>query len=78
MTAFGAKNPRESVVRIAAFDEALDNALFKQALQPPFGSQFRQVAIGASVERARAGVARAIHTAFRHPARRSPTWIAAN
>ena len=60
MTAFGAIREREPAVRVAAFEEALDDALFEQALQAPLGSQFRQVAIGALVEGARARVARAM------------------
>ena len=46
MTAFGAIHAREPVVRIAAFEEALDDALFEQALQASLGSQFREMAIG--------------------------------
>jgi hypothetical protein len=34
--------------------QALDDALFEQPLQAPRGSQFRQVAIGALIKRARA------------------------
>jgi len=60
-----------TLVRIAAFEEALDDALFQQPLQAPLGSQFRQVAIGALVERARARVAWAIHAAFGRPSGRS-------
>jgi hypothetical protein len=78
VTAFGTINARESVVRISAFQEAIDDALFEQPLQPPLGSQFRHVAIGALVEGARAGVARAIHTAFWRPSRRPRTWVAAS
>jgi hypothetical protein len=66
------------VVWIAAFQEAIDNALFEQPLQAPPGSQFRQVAIGASVEGARARLARAIHAAFGRPPRRSRTSLAAS
>jgi len=69
---------REPVVRIAAFQEAIDDALRKQPLQPPLGSQFGHVAIGALVERARAGVARAIHPAFWCAFRCSRTWLAAS
>src|SRR6266581_8175432 len=71
VTAFGTINAREPVVRITAFQEAFDHALFEQSLQPPLGSQFRQVAIGALVEGARARVARAIHAAFGRPSGRS-------
>ena len=35
LTAFGAIHAREPVVRVAAFEEALDDALFEQALQAP-------------------------------------------
>ncbi len=52
--------------------------LFEQPLQPPLGSQFGHVAIGALVERARAGVARAIHPAFWCAFRCSRTWLAAS
>ena len=34
VTAFGAIHAREPVVRVAAFEEALDDALFEQALRP--------------------------------------------
>ena len=78
MPAFGAINARETVVRISAFQESLDDALLEQPLQAPLGSQFRHVAIGASVERARAGLARAIHAAIWRPSRRSRTWFAAS
>ena len=71
MAAFGAIHAREPVMRIAAFEEALDDALFEQPLQAPFGSQSRQVAIGALVERARARVTRAIDSACSRPSRRS-------
>src|SRR5712691_12550041 len=71
VTAFGAIHACEPVVRIAAFEEALDDALFQQPLQAPLGSQFGQVAIGALVEGARARVARAIHAAFGRPSGRS-------
>ena len=77
MPAFRAIDPRKPVVRIAAFQEAIDDALFEQPLQPPLESQFGHVAIGALVERARARVARPIHTAFRRPSRRARTWLAA-
>jgi len=66
------------VVRIAAFEEALDDALFEQPLQAPLGSQFRHVPISALVEGARARVTQAIHTAFWRPPRRSRTWLAAS
>jgi hypothetical protein len=63
-------------MRIAAFQEALDDALFEQPLQTPLGSQFRHVAIGALVEGARARVTRAIDAAFGRPPRRSRTSLA--
>ena len=66
------------MVGIAAFQEALDDALFEQPLQATLGSQFRQVAIGARVERARTGVARAIDAARWRLPRRSRTWLAAS
>jgi hypothetical protein len=78
VTAFGTIHAREPVVRIAASEEALDDALFEQPLQAPLGSQFRQVAIGALVEGAHARITRAINTAFGRPARRSRTWLAAS
>ena len=71
MTAVGTIDPRESVVRIAAFQEALDDALFEQPLQASLGAQFRQVAIGALIERARARPARPNHAACGCPACRS-------
>ena len=71
VAAFGAIDPCEPVVRIAAFEEALDDALFEQPLQASLGAQFRQVAIGALIERARARPARPIHAACGRPARRS-------
>src|SRR5438128_11404748 len=43
-----------NATKIAALQEAIDDALFEQPLQPPLGSQFGHVAIGALVERARA------------------------
>jgi len=52
-----------TLVRIAAFEEALDDALFQQPLQAPLGSQFRQVAIGALVE----GLARALRGRYTPP-----------
>src|SRR2546428_12083509 len=78
VTAIGTINAREPVVRIAAFQEALDDALFEQPLQAPLGSQFRHVAIGALVEGACARITRAINTAFWRPAGRSRTWLAAS
>ena len=69
---------REPVVRISAFQEALDDALLDQPLQAPLGSQFGHVAIGALVERARTVVAGAIHAALWRPSRRSRTWLAAS
>jgi len=78
VTAFGTINTRKPVVRIAAFQEALDDALFEQPLQAPLGSQFRQVAIGALVKGARARLTRPINTAFWRPPRRSRTWLAAS
>jgi len=60
------------VVRIAAFEEALDDALFEQPLQAPVGSQFRQVAISALVKRARARLAWAMNAAYWCFFRRSP------
>jgi hypothetical protein len=63
---------------IAALQEALNDTLFEPPLQAPLGSQFRQVAIGASVEGARARLARAIHAAFGRPPRRSRTSLAAS
>ena len=78
MTAFGTINAREPVVRIAAFQEALDDALFEQPLQAPLGSQFCHLAIGALVEGARARITRAINTAFWRPPRRSRTGFAAS
>jgi len=62
--ALRAIDARKPVVRIAAFQEPLDDALFEQPLQAPLGAQLGQVAIGALVERARAGLARAIHAAL--------------
>ena len=56
MPALRAIDPRKTVVRVAAFQEALDDALFEQPLQPTLGSQFRHVAIGALVKGARTGV----------------------
>lgn len=41
VTAVGAIHAGEPVVRIAALEEALDDALFEQPLQASFGSQFR-------------------------------------
>ena len=78
MTAFGTINAREPVVRIAAFQEALDDALFEQPLQAPLGSQFRQVAIGALIEGTRARLTLAIHAAFERPARRSRASLSAS
>ncbi len=78
MTAFGTINAREPVVRIAAFQEALDDALFEQPLQASLGSQFRHVAIGALVEGTRARVTRPINTASWRSSRRSRTWLAAS
>jgi len=37
------------VVRISAFQESVDDALFEQPLQAPLGSQFGHVAIGADI-----------------------------
>ena len=73
--AFGTVNARESVVRIAAFQEAIDDALLEQALQAPLAAQLPHVAIGALVERAGARVAWPIHPAFGPPPRR--IWLAA-
>ena len=78
MTAFGTINAREPVGRISAFQEALDDALFEQPLQPSLGSQFGHVAIGALVEGARTRVTRTINTASWRPSRRSRTWLAAS
>jgi hypothetical protein len=74
VTAFGTINTRKPVVRVSAFQEALDDALFKQPLQPPLGSQFRHVTIGASVEGARARVTRAINTALWASSPPLPHW----
>src|SRR6266853_4713279 len=76
VTAFGAIHARESVVRVAAFEEALDDAFFEQPLQAPLGSQFGQVAIGALIEETRARLTLVIHAAFGRPARRSRAWLA--
>src|SRR5439155_1815522 len=78
VTAFGAIHAREPVVRVAAFEEALDDALFEQALQAPLGSQFREVAIGALIEGTRARLTLVIHAAFGRPARRSRASLAAS
>jgi hypothetical protein len=67
VAAFRTIHAREPVMRIAAFEEALDDALFEPPLQASLGAQFRQVAIGASVKRARARLARAIHALRRPP-----------
>jgi len=71
-------DPRKAVVGISAFHEPLDGALFEQPLQAPLGAQFGQMAIGALVERARAGLARAIHTALWCLSSCSRTWLAAS
>jgi len=73
VTAFGTIDAGESVVRIPAFQESIDDALFEQPLQALLGSKFRPVAIDASEERARARSARAIHTACWRPSGRSRT-----
>ena len=78
MPAGVAVDAREAVVRISAFQESIDGALFEQPLQPAIGSQFRHVAIGALVKGARTGVPGAIHTAFGRPSPRSRTWLAAS
>jgi hypothetical protein len=79
VTAFGAIHAREPVVRITAFEKALDDALFEQPLQTPLGSQFHQVAIGALIEGARARLTLAIHAAFGRSGigrvRQSSDWI---
>jgi len=66
------------VVHISAFQEAIDDALFRQPLQPPLGSQFCHVAIGALVERARARVTGPIDIVSWRSPRRSRTWLAAS
>jgi hypothetical protein len=78
VAAFWTIHARKPVVRIAAFQEALDDALLEQPLQVPLGSQFRQVAIGALVKRARARLTRPINTASWRPSRRSRAWFAAS
>jgi site-specific DNA recombinase len=78
VTAFGAIDPRESVLRISAFHESLDDAFFEQPLQASLGSQLCEVAIGALVKRARARAARPIHTACWRFPHRSRTWLAAS
>ena len=78
MPALRAIDPRKAVVGISAFHEPLDGALFEQPLQAPLGAQFGQMAIGASVERARTGIARAIHAAFRRCSRRPRNRLAAS
>ena len=78
MPASRAIDAREPVMWVPAFEKALDDALLEQPLQALLGSQFGHVPIGALVERARARVARAIHTAFWRPPRRSRTWLAAS
>ena len=55
---------RESVVRISAFQEAVEDARLDQPRQAPLGSQFRHLAIGALVKGAPTRAARAIHAAF--------------
>ncbi len=67
MTTLRAIHAGEPVMRIAALEEALDDALLEQPLQAPFGSQFSQVANCAQVKGARARPARAIHAACRRP-----------
>jgi hypothetical protein len=43
---FGTIHAGEPVMRITAFEEALDDTLFEPPLQAPLGSQLRQVASG--------------------------------
>lgn len=71
MAALGAIHAREPVMRITTFEKTLDDALFEQPLQAPFGAQFGQVAIGALVKRTRARLARAINTTCWRASRRS-------
>ena len=49
-----ASDAGETVVRIAAFDEALDRLLLHRTLKPPCGAQFLREASNALVKRARA------------------------
>ena len=59
MPASRAVNPREPVVRVPAFQKALDDALFEQPLQAPLESQVGEVVIGALGERTCAWVDKA-------------------
>ena len=77
VAAIAAAQPREAVMRIAAFEEALNDTLFEQPLQAPLGSEFRHVTHSALVKRTRSGIARPICSASWRPLRRSRTWLAA-
>ena len=63
MPAGVAANAGETVMRVAAFDEASDGPLLHLALKPPGGSQFLRMAYDALVKGARARVARPIDPA---------------
>ena len=73
MAACRAVDAREPVVRIAAFQKALDYPLFEQPLKAPAGAQFCRLPVRALIQRACTRLARPVRpTALR------PVGIAAH
>ncbi len=63
MAAIAAAQPGEAVMRIAAFEEALDDVLLDPAHEAAARLQLRRVPYSALIERVRAHVARAVRPA---------------